>query len=45
MDVYIDKRVHQQIEDFYDVALLRHPSLDEVTVMRSFSEQTAWSHY
>ena len=34
MDVYIDKRVHLQIEDFYDVALLRHPSLDEVIVMR-----------
>lgn len=34
MKVFIDKKVHRCIEDFYDVAILNHEALDEVTVMK-----------
>ena len=34
MQVYISKRVHQAIEEFYDIALQRHPALDEKTVVK-----------
>ena len=34
MQVLISKSVHLAIEEFYDIALQRHPSLDEGTVMR-----------
>ena len=32
MNVYIDKLVHQQIIEFYEVAMAKHITLDEVTV-------------
>lgn len=34
MKVYIDRKVHKRIEEFYDVALSNHASLDEVTVLK-----------
>ena len=34
MQVLISRSVHHAIEDFYDIALQRHPALDEETVMR-----------
>lgn len=34
MKVYIDKRVHDEIMEFYAVALSRHITLDEITVMK-----------
>jgi len=34
MKVYIEQQVHWRIEDFYENALLRHETLDEVTVMK-----------
>lgn len=34
MRVFISPLVHQAIEEFYDYALLRHPALDQLTVMR-----------
>ena len=34
MQVFISKRVHSSIEEFYDIALLRHPTLDEKTVIK-----------
>jgi hypothetical protein len=34
MQVLISKIVHLAIEDFYDIALKRHPALDEETVMK-----------
>ena len=32
MRVFIDKAVHEQILDFYEVAMSRHITLDEATV-------------
>lgn len=29
MNVFIDKRVHQYMDEFYDNALLNHEALDE----------------
>jgi len=34
MKVYIDKRVHYQIESFYENALLLHEALDEITIKK-----------
>lgn len=34
MKVYVDKRVHRQIESFYENALLLHEALDEITIKR-----------
>ena len=34
MKVFIDKRVHHCIDEFYDHALLNHEALDEVTVIK-----------
>jgi len=34
MKVYISRSVHLAIEEFYDIALQRHPALDEETVIR-----------
>lgn len=34
MQVLISKRVHLAIEEFYDIALLCHPALDEITVIK-----------
>ena len=34
MRVFIDKAVHEQILDFYEVAMSRHITLDEATVNR-----------
>lgn len=34
MKVYVDKRVHCQIESFYENALLLHEALDEITIKR-----------
>lgn len=34
MKVFIDKRVHTIIEQFYDYALLKHEALDEVVVLK-----------
>lgn len=36
MKVFIDKKVHGCIENFYDAALLNHEALDEVTVIKKF---------
>ena len=34
MEVYIDKLVHQKIEQFYDIAMELHESLDFVTILK-----------
>ncbi len=34
MNVFIDKKVHCCIEDFYDSAILNHEALDEITVLK-----------
>lgn len=34
MRVYIDSKVHQCINEFYDYALTFHPTLDEITILR-----------
>lgn len=34
MQVLISRNVHLVIEEFYDIALQRHPTLDEETVIR-----------
>lgn len=34
MKVFIDKRVHHCIDEFYDYALLNHEALDEVTIIK-----------
>lgn len=34
MKVYIDNHVHQQIELFYENALLLHEALDEITIKK-----------
>lgn len=34
MKVYIDNHVHQQLESFYENALLLHEALDEMTIMK-----------
>lgn len=34
MDVYIDDRVHQVLKEFYQAAMLKHPTLDVVVVQR-----------
>lgn len=36
MNVFIDKKVHCCIEDFYDSAILNHEALDEITVLKKF---------
>lgn len=33
MRVVIDKRVHEQIEEFYSISMALHPMLDEQTVL------------
>lgn len=34
MKIFIDKRVHQVIDEFYEYALLKHDALDEVTILK-----------
>lgn len=34
MKVYIERHVHDQIEDFYESALLNHEALDEMTIIK-----------
>lgn len=34
MKVHINTGVHQQIHDFYKIAMIKHISLDEITVAR-----------
>ena len=34
MKILVSRKVHLAIEEFYDIALQRHPTLDEETVIR-----------
>lgn len=34
MKVFIDKKVHLQIEEFYEAAIAHHITLDEATVLK-----------
>lgn len=37
MKVFIDQKVHWQIENFYENALSNHETLDEITVMKKIN--------
>ena len=34
MKVYIERTVHNQIEQFYEEALLKHDALDKLTIVK-----------
>lgn len=34
MKIYIDQKVHREIEHFYGIALHNHEALDEITVLK-----------
>ena len=34
MKVYIEQTVHNQVEQFYEEALLKHSALDELTIIK-----------
>ncbi len=37
MKILVSRKVHLAIEEFYDIALQRHPTLDEETVIRKMN--------
>lgn len=37
MKIFIDQKVHKEIEHFYDIALQKHEALDEMTVLKKIN--------